>query len=348
MHYTPRGMTAPSLGRYPTPVKRLDGLSTERAELWLKDDGRAHPEYGGNKVRKLEPLLEEAARRGVRRLVAVGAAGSHQVVATALFGRRRGFGVTAVLCPQPWTPHAERALSASLALGVEPVPVPSMAEVPWALARLRRPGDHVLLPGGAGALGTIGYVRAAFELAEQVALGELPEPDVIVVPVASGGTAGGLAAGAVAAGLRCGVLGVCVGVAGPLLTGALAIAQGEVAARREHATGTFRKRRARLVLDDAFRGRGYAWPTAEGARAADVARAYGVDLDPTYTAKAFAGALELVRSAAGGTKNPGLPTSRTGEPLRVLYWHTLSARDAAELGMVTKLPPDLARLLVRD
>ena len=70
------------LGRYPTPAQRVDGLSAPGSELWIKRDDRTNDVYGGNKVRKLEWLLADAKERGATRVVTVGAAGSHHVLAT--------------------------------------------------------------------------------------------------------------------------------------------------------------------------------------------------------------------------------------------------------------------------
>src|SRR4051812_6441451 len=70
------------LGRFPTPVARLPGLVAPSVELWIKHDDLSGTVYGGNKVRKLEFLLGEARARGARRLVTLGAIGSHHVLAT--------------------------------------------------------------------------------------------------------------------------------------------------------------------------------------------------------------------------------------------------------------------------
>ncbi|MCU1281713.1 MAG: putative pyridoxal phosphate-dependent deaminase, partial [bacterium] len=48
------------LGRFPTPVARVDGLVPPSVELWIKRDDASGEIYGGNKVRKLEFLLAEA------------------------------------------------------------------------------------------------------------------------------------------------------------------------------------------------------------------------------------------------------------------------------------------------
>src|SRR5215472_6673366 len=94
------------LGSYPTPLEPLEALSRPGCSLWIKRDDLTNPLYGGNKVRKLERLLADAKQRGAQRILTVGAVGSHHVLATAVFGRRAGFEVEAVLVPQPRTAHA--------------------------------------------------------------------------------------------------------------------------------------------------------------------------------------------------------------------------------------------------
>ncbi|MGH7437038.1 MAG: pyridoxal-phosphate dependent enzyme, partial [Polyangiaceae bacterium] len=115
-----RGGGAGPIGAYPTPVERLSPLSTDRSVLWVKRDDLTSPEYGGNKVRKLERILEHARARGARRIITIGAAGSHHVLATTYHGRKAGLEVEAVLVPQPGTPHVVEVLRASLAAGLHP------------------------------------------------------------------------------------------------------------------------------------------------------------------------------------------------------------------------------------
>ena len=93
------------IGVYPTPVQRLPGALGPGRDLWVKRDDLTSPRYGGNKVRKLERVLEDARARGVRKLVTVGAAGSHHVLATAIYAPDFGIEVEAVLVPQPRTMH---------------------------------------------------------------------------------------------------------------------------------------------------------------------------------------------------------------------------------------------------
>jgi D-cysteine desulfhydrase len=324
-----------SIGTYPTPVERLSPLSTDRAELWVKRDDLTSPEYGGNKVRKLERIIAQARARGARRIVTIGAAGSHHVLATTYFGGKAGLEVEAVLVPQPRTPHVLEVLRASLAAGLKPIPVSSWAAVPFALSSRIRPGTDVVPPGGSSVAGSMGYVDAARELAAQVRGGALPEPDVCVVALGSGGTAAGLAAGLQAEGLATQVVGVCVASPRWLVRASVwRLTRGcDRAVAKSSATGPpSAASYGRLIVDERFLGSGYGYPTDEGEAASRDAASAGLALDPTYTAKAFACALWYVRA-------------RRAE--RVLYWHTLSSAPMSPLlaGAPDILPQELARLV---
>src|SRR6188768_239673 len=115
-------------GTYPTPVDCLEQLSTANATLWVKRDDLSNSVYGGSKVRKLEPLLEDARCRGVRRLVTLGALGSHHVLATGVFGKLASFEVEAIALPRPRSPHVLETVRASIGQGVSLVPATSYAE----------------------------------------------------------------------------------------------------------------------------------------------------------------------------------------------------------------------------
>src|SRR5262249_31498345 len=160
------------------------------------------PLYGGNKVRKLVRLVEEAKRRGAKRVLTIGAAGSHHVLTTAIYCRAAGIGCAAAMFPQPVTPHVRETLRATVGQGAEIYPVERFSLVPWAIASAFRRGDYFVPPGGSNLVGTLGYVDAMSELAQQ--LGELaaPTPDWIVAALGSGGTVAGIAAGVRLLGLR--------------------------------------------------------------------------------------------------------------------------------------------------
>jgi D-cysteine desulfhydrase len=307
------------LGKYPTVVDRKDD------RLWVKRDDLSAEPYGGNKVRKLERFFTEAAEQGKRRILTLGAAGSHQVLATAIYGPARGFDVEAVLVPQPATSHARANLSIALGHGLV-----AHAASAWALApptvaaRLARDRDIYFVPlGGSNVEGSLGYVDAARELALQIREGVLPEPDVVVVALGSGGTAAGLAAGFEEAALRTRVVGVAISHPARVLS----VMAHRLAREVAKAIGVSpAKAAARLEVDRAWVGRGYGYETPEVAAAIAEGTKLGVVLDPTYTAKAFACA-----------------RARTSAE-RVLFWHTLSTQPLEGLPR-SEIPRELERLL---
>lgn len=314
--------------------RRREGRLGEPATLWIKRDDLSSDLYGGNKVRKLELLLGAARDAGRTRILTMGAAGSHQVVATAMYGAREGFTVEAVLVAQPASAHAELNLRVALAYGLHAIACPAWALAP-ALVAARSGRDAYFVPlGGSNVLGSLGFVDAAHELAAQVRAGELEEPDVVVVAMGSGGTAAGLAAGFEQAGLRTRVLGVAVSPPTALLKHLARRLTKNTAEGAGMPVAAALRAAARLDVEGRWMGRGYGHATEEGSAASEVARGAGVVLDATYTAKAFACALAL--AGRGDVRN-------------VLYWHTLSTAPLEPLlsdeARAAKLPKPLARLL---
>jgi D-cysteine desulfhydrase len=301
---------APTL---PTPVVECSALHTPHGRLWLKHDGLTHPVYGGNKIRKLLFVLDEAERVGARRILTFGATGSHHVLATALLARARGIETAAILTPQPMTPHVEEMSRAIAAQGVRVYRARSALTVPIAFLGAQRTGDYVLAPGASTPLGARGYVEAVLELARQVRAGLLREPDVIVVPLGSGGTAAGLLAGVVHYELESRVLAVTVSKVPFARAHVLRLARKTLAAMGSRVEPS--ELEGRLIVDREQLGAGYGHAPDDYEQLAELARReLGLGLDQTYTAKAFAAALSLVRSS--------VPREH---PLDVLYWHTLSA-----------------------
>lgn len=332
-----------TLGAYPTPVVRLEPI--ERAcdlpkgvELWCKRDDRTSAVYGGNKVRKLEHLLAEAREENASRIVTVGAVGSHHVLATTLYGRREGFEVEAVLTPQPSTPHVEEVARVDAKLGLRAFPVGSYAGVPLAVARRLRNRHgkraYFVPPGGSSVTGSLGYVDAARELAQQIQRKELPRPRCVVAALGSGGTIAGLLVGMHREGLLVAQDGlppvelVAVQVVDPPLASAAATLALALALERRLGGKLSRVVLATLSgalrVTRAYLGRGYGHATRAGDDATAIAHAAALELDSTYTSKAFAGALDEARHRHAGDT--------------VLYWHTLAAPDALR-ALLLDAPP---------
>lgn len=305
------------LGDWPTPVVRVEPAAGFDGELWVKRDDLSSPRYGGNKVRKLEYLLADAARQSARRLITTGVVGSHHCLATAVHGAGRGLPTSLVLFPQPETAHAREMSNLNRAWADEIRDCSTFATQPFVEAALRwrrRKDEPYVIPGGgSNGLGTLGHVGAALELAEQIRRGELTRPDTITVAAGTLGTVAGLAIGAAMTNLTDRIR--AVRIVPSTIANVWTLSRLVESALRLLADGGAPVPDARLVTDrihmlGEYLGGGYGHPTDSGGQAAEWFGERGFDLDPSYTAKTAAAFLDHVRNAGSGCH---------------LYWHTLSA-----------------------
>jgi D-cysteine desulfhydrase len=286
------------LSERPTPVREMEGLG-----IWLKEDGRfGSGGWGGNKVRKLEWLIPDAKRRGRRSILTFGGLGTNWGLATALYAREHGLETALALVDQPIDEHVKAQLARLEASGARihrtQTKARTVAMLPWLLARNVRGGrpPYLLPAGGSSAVGALGYVEAALEIAAQVEDGSLPEPAHVVVPVGTGGTAAGLALGFQLAGLRSRVVGVVVNDQlrlDPPVLARLARRTAALLERREARLGQLRLGPEMLDLTRDQIGAGYGHWTEAAEAATVLAAEERLGLDPVYTAKAMAGLLAL-------------------------------------------------------
>jgi len=278
----------------PTPLERFDErLWVQRDDLTATGEGT----YGGNKVRKFELTLPVAVRRGGPVLTA-GATGSHHVLAAATYAHRLGLEVEAVVYPQPATDDAARTAAALSALGgvrVTSIRSPYLMPVALAarLAALAPRAPYLLWPGASTPLGALGHVSAALELVDAFAAAGDDEPDDVVVALGSGGSAAGLAVGLALGGWRRARV-VAVRAADRVVTNRAALAPLLAGTVALLAAGGAVVAPPRLTVDGRWFGRGYGHPTSAGDEATGRAGELGLAVEPTYTAKAFAAALDRV------------------------------------------------------
>ena len=155
----------------PTPVERL-ALALDVAEVLVKRDDLTSARYGGNKVRKLDFLLGDALAQGAQSVLTFGAYGSNHALATAVHARALGLEPHVVLSPQEPGPFAARTLLAHAGLETQIHLVDGWdgrrEAVHAKRALVERDGvaPYIIPMGGTCPLGALGYVSAAFELAE--------------------------------------------------------------------------------------------------------------------------------------------------------------------------------------
>ena len=292
---TPDSFDRVSLGVFPTPIQRLDNISALLGvNVYIKRDDLTGLGLGGNKVRKLEFLMAEALRREARVVFTTGGAQSNHAMLTAAAASRLGLRPILILKQRGVTACVGNQLLEKL-MGVEVrfIDTDDYADI---YAEMRRVGDalgapYYMIPcGGSNALGCLGYVDCAREIA-----GQGVRFDHIICAEGSGGTMAGLALGAklYLPGTR--VHGMMVDsdpfdqITPRLMREAAALLEADVAIGAED-----------LWLRDMC-GPGYAIPSAEGNAAISLmAEREGLFLDPVYTGKAFAGLLAMAAEGAFG------------------------------------------------
>ncbi len=299
-----------ALGQFPSPVQRIEHPSL-RGELWVKRDDLNAVAFGGNKVRALEWLLGDVGAGDT--VLTVGGDGSTHVLATAEHAAALGAHTHALRWKHDMHPTAHSVARRT----AERATIESHRSAVTVIARalmLRQRGTARWIPlGGTSPLGLLGHVNAALELADQIAAGAMPTPSAVVVPVGTGGTAAGLALGLRIAGLDTVVVGARVGprIGSNGWRVRWLVRQTATLIERLTATRVPRPRRnAVRIVHDVYGG-AYGRPLAAAAEGIALARStIGLDLDETYSAKAFVTALALARS---------------DEPV-TLFWATFDAR----------------------
>ena len=290
------------LGQWPTPVQRLDSLSPN---AWIKRDDLTHPQFGGNKIRKLAYILSWAKRHHIRHIYTLGATGTNHGVATAMLCQRLGIKLSIFLFPQPPSKIVERNFNLMKKLGAHLHPYGSLAKCAKAfyLHPARLMPHHLFLPaGGSNELGTLAFVDAAFELKKQVDQGHLPEPETVFCPVGSSATLAGLTLGFALQRISTKVVGIRVA---PSQLGPIPICTERTVTKLMKRTlkllGHQKTERLATLpkprLDPSFYGDGYGTPSARSALSMERFQGQtGLPLDQTYTGRTAAAFMEHLES----------------------------------------------------
>ena len=282
------------LGRYPTPVHRIEGFR-DIDSLYVKHEDLSSDVLGGNKVRSLEFLLGRLGEGDT--VLTLGGVGSTHVLATAVHAARLGAKTVAVRWRHDMHTAAEEVAERTAQECSELVTTSNIVTALWPLLRMRvTRRAHYIPLGGSTPLGTLGHVNAALELAGQIERGEIPVVERLVVPLGSGGTAAGLALGLAIAGLDTVVVGARVGprVGANKWRVLRLIDQTRRLITRYTGRAPPPVARDRIVVSHDLYGGAYArpHPTAEHA-AVLLDTLTGWRLDSTYSAKAFGVALDV-------------------------------------------------------
>ena len=289
------------------PLKRIEemmGPALNGVRLYVKRDDLMGLGGGGNKLRKLEYLMGDAAAKDCDIIIASGGIQSNFTRVTAAACAREKVAcelVLASLVPETDDDYQSNGNTILNDLFGAKVHLLGRSETAADFAR-RRADDLTALGrrpyltpgGGSNSISALGYVRCALELDTQLSSSGLDEA-IIVTANGSNGTHAGLLAGFKALGrlphqLRAFTV--------------LATAESSRNSTLAMANGTLELLGAndRLDIDDVRiagdqRGEGYGLVTDSMVEAVRLmASCEGLLLDPVYSGKAFAGLIGDVRS----------------------------------------------------
>lgn len=307
----------------PTPLEFLPRFSDYLGrEVYIKRDDLTPVALGGNKLRKLEFLVAQALSEGADTLVTAGALQSNHVRQTAAVAAKLGLNAV-VLLENPadnqttnYLTNGNRLLLDLFNAEIEMCPALDNPQQQLAdlSVRLEAQGfrPYVIPVGGSSALGALGYVESAIEIAHQcegaVALSS------IVVASGSAGTHAGLAVGLEHLMPHAELIGVTVSRSRKQQLPKVVDLQQAVARSLEL------KASQKINLWDEYYAPGYAEINdASQAAIKLLARLEGIVLDPVYTGKAMAGLIDGVAQKRFQDDGPLLFVHTGGAPALFAY-----------------------------
>lgn len=330
-----------SIADLPTPLEsiRCPDLPGEPTILVKRDD-LSNKLYGGNKVRKLEYLLQRAKDRGASRVATFGTVASNHALATALFATALGLGCTCLLSHQSRTAKAPVALNMHLRNSTEIVRFGGSRQS--RVATMRRSLQHrrtwVIPMGGSCWLGVMGFVNAALEFVAQVQANGLAMPDRLYVANGTMGTVAGLALGLAMSGTPTELHAVRVThdyIANAGSMRRLIAKTATMMNRLDSSVPAAAAAECRIRFRDEFFGAGYARSTPQTDAAIRYAsEQLGLALDTTYSGKAMAALLHDLSTGALASRD-------------ALFWNTHNSRvlpvSAARPADISALPEEFLR-----
>lgn len=289
------------IGHGVTPIEAAPRLSDYLGcELYFKRDDCTGLAGGGNKTRKLEYLVADALERGADTLVTVGGLQSNHARQTAAAAAKFGLNCELVLEDVPGTPKQDfykngnllldKVLGANLHCLDAGEDLQAFSDKLLIQLKTQGKKPYFIPVGGSSVIGSLGYVRCAMEIVEQLAAQQI-EIDQIVLASGSSGTQAGLLAGLIAVDSDISVLGVSVSKTtahqAQLVSALLEQTLIYLGLDPQLATG-------RVKTNGHYFGEAYGVSTPDMIRAVKTcASLEGVLLDPVYTGKAMAGLIDL-------------------------------------------------------
>lgn len=321
----------------PTPLEPLKNLSRALGgpNIWIKRDDCTGLAGGGNKTRKLEFLMADAAQQGADTIITQGATQSNHARQTAAIAAKMGMTCEILLEDRTGSKNDDynyngnvlldelfRASMSRVAGGTD------MNEAMEALAaKLRSDGKkpYIIPGGGSNPIGALGYVHCAMELLYQADSQGL-RMDLVVHGTGSAGTQAGLVAGFAGSNSQVPVLGI--GVRAPkTLQEENVFKLAERTADLLGMPDAIQREHVQANCD--YVGEGYGIPTQGTIEAIEMfAHTESILLDPVYSGKGAAGLIDLIRKGQF-TKDQNIVFIHTGGSQALFAYRDAFNYDAA-------------------
>lgn len=294
-----------SLLNEPTPIQHLSRLSEllNGPQIYVKRDDLNILGGGGNKLRKLEFFLGDAIFNGCDTIITTGATQSNHARLTAASSAKAGLACELVLSHKVPRHDVDYLTNGNILLDqLFGATIHKLAKeidqekyIADLYTKLKQQGKkpYIIPTGGSNALGALGYVKCANEIAIYSKTTQ-QQFNYITVANGSSGTHAGLIAGIKALNYVTTLIGYAVVAPNQkTLPKTLDIANQCL----QLFTPTSLVTEKDVILDDNFLGDGYGIPTSAMLEAVNLmAQTEGLLLDPVYTGKAFAGVIAGTRS----------------------------------------------------
>jgi D-cysteine desulfhydrase family pyridoxal phosphate-dependent enzyme len=314
------------LGFFPTPLQKLENLSKKyNASLYMKRDDLSGPEFGGNKIRKLEFLLADAINKKAEYVFTYGAHQSNHCRETVAACRKLGLKPVIYLLylgssDKPSEYRGNLFLDKIMGAEIKYVaPTPGMSAYEAVEESYKISARHIFqleesghrcydIPvGGFNPTGCLGFALGFVELAKQLQEKSI-RLDYIVSATGSGGTLAGLLVGKAILNSDINIISVSVDEEKEgklkkitdMANEVLKILKIDKSINEDEA-----------IMDTGYIGEGYEKPSEASTSAIrELAIEEGIILDPVYTGKAFAGFLDYLKKGV-------IPQGSNA-----LFWHT--------------------------
>ena len=291
-----------SVANLPTPLHKLENLSKKLgANIWIKRDDLTGLAFGGNKTRKLEYLIADAKKHNAKHIITAGMSQSNHCRQTAAAARLAGIPCHLVL-GLPQRNNGNLLLDNLLQAKIHWCEKSEREQKMQTLAQ-DLPNAYIIPYGGSNGIGAYGYVAAMQELQQQTNI----IFDTIVLATSSGGTQAGMVLGAKLYDIPSQILGISVDCTPEEQ---FEQTMHDIAKQScSHLQQDLTLSTQDFHVNYNYLGEGYAvLSTAEKKAIAMLAENEAIFLDPVYTAKAFAGFVDLIHNK-----------KLTGN---LLFWHT--------------------------